>query len=263
MYKSIIVVFFLSVIVACSDILYDELLSSPSSYPHDSPPKNSLSVATWNIHGGHTWFGTSNVNNIKREFSNSLSKEDIVFLQEVPQSELLDELAEKYGYHKSGTRNAILSKYPILASEVIVINPGTGRTATWADIEYTDKIAIRIYSIHLSYKIKRWLYIPVTRGAELKRLIDHAYSFEGPVILAGDFNTTDLIGSKLDKRPVFQKAYQAGFKNAFLERQCNTHLILGRIDWVFYKGMSAWFSGCGIYAGSDHRHMNGTFFNIN
>jgi len=264
MNKRTLIVFFLTVFVACSMMLSYELFSlpAPAVAPDSSPPGNSLTVAIWNIHDGNTWYGTNNINNINRELENKISKQDIVFLQEVPHGEFLDNAAKSSGYHKSGKRNAILSKYPILNSDRVVIN-AAGRAASWADIEYTNKTIIRVYSIHLSYKANGWLYIPEIRGAEFERLIDHAGTFDGPIIIAGDFNTADIIGSNLDKRPVFQAAYRANFMNAFHEQHCNTHMILGRIDWIFYKGMSVWLSGCGIYSGSDHRWMHATFSIIN
>ena len=260
MYKLIIIVFFLAVFVVWLISPPYESVSMAFPVPNDSPPGSSLSVAVWNIHGGHTWYGESNIKNIQKEFANSLGKQDIVFLQEVPHNKLLDELANNNGFHKTGNRNAILSKYPIRNSGVIIINPETGRTASWADVEYINKTVIRIYSIHLSYKINEWSHMHEIRGAEIQRIIKHAHTFEGPIILAGDLNTIDPVARELDKRPVFQEAYRAGFKNAFYEQHCNTHMILGRIDWVLYKGMSPWQAGCGIYAGSDHRWMHETFF---
>ena len=261
MYKKIIILILIAVPAVFLIKLSHEVLSASYPVPEGSPPGNALTVASWNMHGGNTWYGTSNIDNINREFAKSLGKQDIVFLQEAVQGGLLDDLAKKYGYYKSGNRNTILSKYPILRSGVVAIDSRGARDASWSEVEYNNTI-IRIYSIHLSYKVDNWFYIPEVRGAELKTLIDHAGSFGGPIIIAGDFNTVNLVGSKLDDRPVFQEAYRAGFKNAFKEQDCNTQMILGRVDWVFYKGMSAWFSGCGNFSGSDHRWMQETFIDV-
>jgi len=262
MYKKIIILILLAVPAAYAIKMSHEILSVSYPVPEGSPPGNALTVAVWNIHGGNTWYGASNIDNIKREFANSLGKKDVVFLQEALYGEPLDNLAKQYGYYKSGNRNAILSKYPILRAGEVTIDSIGARKASWGEIEYKNNTIIRIYSIHLSYKQNDWFYIPEIRGAEFKGLIDHAGSFDGPIIIAGDFNTVDVVGSKLDSRPVFQEAYRAGFKNAFNEQDCNTQMILGRVDWVFYKGMSAWFSGCGNFSGSDHRWMQETFIDI-
>ena len=224
-----------------------------------------IGVGTWNIVDGKTFlFRKDNTKRIYKQLDEeALGQSDILCLQEsynLEEHHKLKALASRYGYHFfDGGADDILSKWPIIEGGQALVNPKTGRRATWANIEHPELGVIRVYSIHLSYKVHRWPIIPIIRGQEAARLIKHAEKFKGPVIFAGDFNTFHFDSHNVERTQVMRFIKGAGFTNSFRDLNCFTHPP-GRVDWIFHNAGQTLFSTCGKWAGSDHRWMFSQIF---
>ena len=100
---------------------------------------------------------------------------------------------------------AMFSKYPIVNKGYIDF-PDSRNQAIYADIKFNGKI-VRVYNIHLeSFKLRprnsdlnlsgifkltnRVEKVQIMQEEQAKIIIEHANSFKGKVIFAGDFNAT-------------------------------------------------------------------------
>jgi len=251
-----IICFFLALILWLSILIINPVqrLSYTSGLqPSQHMNKQSIMVATWNIYNQNSVFGGDNNARINQEFAQtSLGNSDFIVLQEVVDVENMRKIAEQHGFNLYGDDNAILSKKTILASGTTRVNKS--RTAFWADIQITPETTLRLYSIHLSYKKVGYSpYIEELRGKEIAMLLKHANQFNGPVIIAGDFNTISLFNFDFENAPVFSNLQQANYQANRDLGECNTHIPMGEQDWIFTRGMQSTRFMCGNYANSDHR----------
>ncbi len=213
---------------------------------------NTIVVSSWNIQNGEDF--SQIIDEIK---ATKLKNSDLFVIQEIQTNQSINQaqvLAKMFGYFfVFKGRDAILSKFPIQKSGAIVINKSPKREAVWADVDVGGENYIRIYGLHLSYKVDISPFIQEIRGDEISVVIEHSKSFDGPVIVAGDLNTIgDMFwGEESEPAIVFLK--DAGFNDAFEGEDFSTHLIFGRLDWIFSKGFDVEKSVVGNFSVSDHR----------
>jgi endonuclease/exonuclease/phosphatase family metal-dependent hydrolase len=154
-----------------------------------------VTVATWNIHssiGTDGRFAPERIGEVIREMN-----ADIVGLQEVPLGgedwpDVLHFLRETTGYHgvegpthcnpRRRFGNAVLSRYPIIASRSIDLSFGRcePRGALDADIDCHGH-PLRIIATHLGLR-------PGERRAQIKTLLEVFGTNQMPMILMGDIN---------------------------------------------------------------------------
>ncbi len=207
-----------------------------------------FSVASWNIHKG------KRLERVEKELkSPPLANASLIALQEV----LTGQLAEVS--HAAG-RDAIISQWELKDQGYVLVNPDTGRVAAWADAISSKGTKVRIYSLHLSYKIGRNPFVPHIRAAEMRAVLNHAETVEGPVIVAGDFNTVGWFVCCNRNAPLLHLLNQRGYTDALAasDVDCNTQHIVGTVDWIFVKGLKPVSATCGNYAGSDHKWIEAT-----
>ncbi|NQE50695.1 endonuclease/exonuclease/phosphatase family protein [Herbaspirillum rubrisubalbicans] len=163
-----------------------------------------LKVATYNIHGARGTDGLFSPGRIARVLQEIDA--DILALQEVPlggasQVDVLALLREATGLFavegptlQSPTRrygNAVLSRYPVLATQNIDLSFGSRepRGALDADIDCHGHM-LRVIATHLGLK-------PAERRAQIKRLLQAFDTDQAPVILMGDVNEWFMWGRAL------------------------------------------------------------------
>jgi endonuclease/exonuclease/phosphatase (EEP) superfamily protein YafD len=137
---------------------------------------------------------------------------DIVFIQEflLSKSEDFNEYPYRFVAHrisKNKTLLTVFSKFPIVNKDYIDF-PNTLNNAIFVDIEYDGEV-IRIYNLHLqsfgiemnSDKLNSNRYgniiskISKARKMQFEQsqmILNHIKSFDGKVIIAGDFNSTQF-----------------------------------------------------------------------
>lgn len=223
--------------------------------------KSRIDLVTWNIFKGN------NKNRIEQTLKKGHPRNaNILLFQEVTSAEAsassavsitAKEIAGWFGYdHYSHANNAIVSDFDIDDYGYITIDNETGRTAIYADIEYDSSDSIRLYSVHLAFKKGNMnIFDTGMRRDEMESLLNHADSFNGPIIIAGDMN------SVVNRRSYYledaiklieQRAYIDAFKDI---GHFVTHPLLGRIDWVFFRDLTLMRARIGDYDGSDHRWL--------
>ena len=211
-----------------------------------------ITVGTWNIHKG------KKLKQVMEEIEmTSLKDSDVLNLQEIMIKQGQgEEVAKRFGYQfVSKGSNAIFTRFPIIASGHVVVNPETGRSAVWADLSTHRGTIVRVYCPHLSYKVKVSPFIPEIRGQETRRILEHAADFNGSVIVAGDLNTVGFfVGGHEDEETIILLK-NAGYKDTLERVATRTHQLVGRIDWIFAKGLQTLWAVKGEYTGSDHRWM--------
>lgn len=217
-----------------------------------------LSVVSWNIHKGHNWEVVA-----RAMHSSPLAEADVVALQEVlthEEGRQGQRLARIFGGRAIVVgRDVILSRLPVADFGEVRVNPATGRRAAWADLRVAPGKKVRVYSVHLSYKVKKSPFIPELRKEEMTRLLNHASGFPGPVVIAGDYNTVGWIICCQESAPLLSMLEENGFSDATAGSPGRTQLWTGKVDWIFAKGLSAVSSRLGRYAGSDHRWLLSVF----
>jgi endonuclease/exonuclease/phosphatase family metal-dependent hydrolase len=217
----------------------------------ESTITDALDVVTLNLwHDKQDWPGRQDL--IVRELEQR--KPDVILLQEVLQDPGLvnqaESLAGRLGYqyrfysvdpegqaHRYG--NAILTRHPIRASEVVKLQPlDDYRVAGWARIDI-DGRPLNIYVTHLHYKLEGGA-IRTRQIADLLAFIERTGD-QGPSIVGGDFNTGDGTPELAALSPRFSSAYRAAHPDQEVDAPAHTTLNphMGhppqRIDHVFFQ----------------------------
>lgn len=212
-----------------------------------------IRVTAWNM-GDLTETATDKASHALQRFSDQA---DILALQECPApSELAAPLAWNGVYEYS---NAILSRWPITSSGLVPANPTWPRDLPWADIQPPSGPAIRIYSVHLTFRQGGTPFLAAAREIETRRILTHARSFDGAVIIAGDFNSIGWILGGQASEPAIQLLQLSNYNDALATVGGRTHAFLGRLDWIFARGLISSEPIVGGYAGSDHRWISASF----
>ncbi len=159
-------------------------------------PADSVRVVSWNIQYGENFeqaLGEINANP-------DLASADIILLQEMGPDgtrHIAEELgmyhiyggAAVHPHHKKLFGNAVLSRWPIIDDQVLILPhetllTGHRRIAVSADIDLGG-MTVRAISIHTATVVMD----QEKRIDQAKAARDSLGGFEGPVIIGGDFNT--------------------------------------------------------------------------
>lgn len=197
----------------------------------------------------------------------NLGKADIVCFQEIkeingtPQAQYIAEQLG-YPYYFQPGSNAIISKYPIIATGEVQLQPDSGRASPFADININGKV-VRVHGPHLSFKKGKNFFISKYRGKQMRSILNHVNQFDGPSIIAGDINTVGRLwfgGHKREK--AIKYAFKAGFVDALedvLKWPRHSTQWIGKIDWILSRDLKVGEGERGRYAGSDHRWIMSEF----
>lgn len=207
----------------------------------------SIKILSHNV-GWHTTQSPTLVKLINQQ------QPDIIFLQEIVRKHTtaFTSLKTDYPYQIDTPPVGILSKYPILSSEILHLgnHPETQQRAT---IKFNQQ-EIVIYNMQATgpwlkrSKILPFLKIPVYKYAqrfpEIQDLVERIQKETLPVIVGGDFNMTDETQDYYTVQKVLQDAFlKAGFgfgftwPHGFLAKRFNLKLNypVCRIDYIWYS----------------------------
>jgi vancomycin resistance protein VanJ len=198
------------------------------------------------------WYATQSptlVKLIERE------QPDIIFLQEIVRKHTLKAfrmLKAEYPYQIGTPPVGILSKYPILSSEILHL-ANHRETQQRAIMKFQER-EIVIYNMQATgpwfrvYKLLKFIKIPVykydKREPEIQDLVERIQRETLPVIVAGDFNMTDETQDYYRVQQVLQDAFlKAGWgfgftwPNGFYSRRVNIKLSypVCRIDYIWHS----------------------------
>lgn len=184
----------------------------------------------------------------------TLAGADILLLQEMDAAGtdyIARALGQNYVYYPGSVQhgrdfgNAVLSRWPLRDDEKIILphaNPTDGRIriAVAATVQ-TPLGDVRAYSVHLETP---WLG-PRARLEQAEAVLLHARTWDGAIVIAGDFNTGDpgALDSTVD-------LYEA---NDFVWGSRGAGDSLGTLDLTFIRGFAALESGAASTMASDHR----------
>ena len=226
--------------------LHVKYFSPESTSLTDSHP--SLKILSHNV-GWYTTKSPTLVKLIEGE------QPDIVFLQETVRphrKRVFNVLKTDYPYQINTPPVGILSKYPILSSEILHLanHPETQQRA----IVNFNQQEIVIYNMQATgpwvefYKILSFIKIPVykykQRFPEIQDLVERIQQETLPVIVAGDFNMTDESQDYYSVQKVLQDAFlKSGFgfgftwPHGFFTKKFNLKLNypVCRIDYIWYS----------------------------
>ncbi|MEG3934965.1 MULTISPECIES: endonuclease/exonuclease/phosphatase family protein [unclassified Microcoleus] len=186
-------------------------------------------------------------------------KPDIIFLQEIVSKHTeraFTWLKADYPYQIGTPPVGILSKYPIVSSEILHL-AGHRETQQRAIIKFNEQEVV-IYNMQATgpwfkrYRIGRFLQIPVytygKRAPEIQDLVQRVERETLPVIVAGDFNMTDETQDYDSVQKVLQDAFRKsgfgfgftwphGWELKFLVKRSNWRLNypVCRIDYIWYS----------------------------
>jgi endonuclease/exonuclease/phosphatase family metal-dependent hydrolase len=177
--------------------------AGPTTSPDLDPA--SLTVVTYNVRFA---FHAEEAAELLAEHP-ELRRADVVALQEMNATAaalIAERLGMSWVYYPSARHpraggdfgNAVLSRWPIVADRKVLlpglsIPRGMARTASMAEME-TPLGRIRVYSVHAETPVA---LLPAARERQVRALCDDTRDFDGPVIVAGDFNARDLPGQIL------------------------------------------------------------------
>lgn len=212
--------------------------------------EDQATIGVWNLNRG-------DYDRILSEIGDArLDEADFLVLQETigrKPGNLAQRLAEELGYYNvQHSFNAILSKTPPVARGALLVNSQRERHLPWADYRLGEGM-VRIYCVHLTFRTRFSPLIPQTRAQEVRRLLEHAESFAGPIVIAGDFNSLGNLSGNEEEAQILLK--RRGFIDALVDQPGATHDIFGRLDWIFVRGLPVESATRGNYAGSDHRWL--------
>ena len=169
------------------------------------PPVTSITVATYNIrHGEDVDLDWSKLAEIILQ-----SGADIIGLQEVDMGtrrvqgmDTMAGLAEATGYpyyffapamdYDNGQYGtAILSRYPIASAKKVQLNSGSYEPRAFGAVTVTleDNSSLLFLNTHLSYED---VFVQSTQFTQIIKWINRNEATKMPVILTGDFNTSDF-----------------------------------------------------------------------
>jgi endonuclease/exonuclease/phosphatase family metal-dependent hydrolase len=188
---------------------------------------------------------------------------DLIVLEEIHRREDRDErcsgacvVAKELGFYAAyapaldeadGTDGvAIVSRAPILSTEVIElpyfdVHINSGRRVAIAATILVDGAPATVYAVHLDVKL------PVRdRRKQMMPVIEHAKRQTGPVIIAGDFNTTPftwighvvpvLTTTQDDRLEELMRAH--GFATPVKDSGATSRFFAMKLDAIYTRGFS-------------------------
>lgn len=199
-----------------------------------------------------------------------LERADVLSLQEVRrESEVAERLAERLGMSAAvaGTGSgegentdgvALLSRYPLRDPTVIPLPRNDLRIRTRCRVALAATVrGVRVVGLHLDTRVNS-----ESRLEQVEPVLQAAADFDGPAVLAGDFNTNSFWWIdhvipvpfvKDQAEALFDHVTARGFRSPFSPGGRATNDFLGlQLDWVFLSGLEASDSGVEPLGFSDH-----------
>ncbi|MFQ5942910.1 MAG: endonuclease/exonuclease/phosphatase family protein [Anaerolineales bacterium] len=242
------------------------ILYGPSYLPRwafkDIEP--SFTVMSYNV-----WGGNQEYDRIVSAITEMAP--DVVGLQELTDliaSEIQDDLANDYPYRAIDGGQAVFSRYPIIGRKVLTIGDerapipvqhivldvnGRQIGIVNAHPHSPQLMASRLFGLRLGYPsglTNQW------RDLETRELMSAIEPMDGPLVVLGDFNLTDLQSVYRDMTEVLVDAHkEAGFGLGFTRTPLRgVGPATWRIDFVFHTpDLVALETDVGAFGGSDHR----------
>lgn len=196
---------------------------------------------------------------------------DVVGLQEITDriaDEIQSDLADRYPYHTIDSGQAVFSRFPIVDREILLIGDerapipvqhlvldvnGRQIGLVNAHPHSPQLMSSRVLGLRLGYPsglMTRW------RDLELREMMSAVETMEGPLVVLGDFNLTDLQAVYGEITQVLLDAHKEAGYGLGLTRTPVRGIgpATWRIDFVFYTPeLTALSTRTGDFAGSDHR----------
>jgi vancomycin resistance protein VanJ len=242
----------------------------PAPKPAPAPSDHALRVISYNI-----WNRNPQLDS---DIDWMLEQDaDVLVLVEAVQHHLptLSRLALYYPYYRRVDSNIMIaSRYPMLSSEIIVLekktSPLNGRIGLRTVLD-VDGQSVTVYGVHLSVPrplvtaYPRWMvnktlylvqnYDETRRNAQIAVLLNHLQQETNPVIIAGDFNmshTSTIYESFVEAGLVdTHAAAGAGFGLSWSLRPSLPPVL--RIDYVWHSdSLRTVTARIGERQGSDH-----------
>ena len=234
----------------------------PRSVPEHTEP--SFTVMSYNV-----WAGNQKYEDIVDAIDELTP--DVVGLQEITDLitiEIQDDLADRYPYRAIDGGQAVFSRYPIVDREVLLIGDERAPiTVQHIDLDVNGRqigvinahphspqlISSRLLGLRLGYPsglASRW------RDLEVRELMEAVQMMDGPLVVLGDFNLTDLQAVYDEMTQTLRDAHaDAGYGLGFTRTPWRgTGPPTWRIDFVFYTPeLVALSTEHGDFGGSDHR----------
>jgi endonuclease/exonuclease/phosphatase family metal-dependent hydrolase len=216
----------------------------------------SIKILTFNIHKGFNW-SNSEITIQRLKKSLELIHPDIVFLQEVVGENkkheekfenwisnqfeyLAKDLWSDFAYSNHAIYdhrhhgNVILSKYPIISSEVhdISLNKYEQRSILFSKIKIGEKI-VHAFCVHLNLLHRD----RILQYKNIKKFIETKSKPENPILLSGDFNDWNQKASKnLLALEGLHDAHKA--KHGFYARTFPAMFPLMKLDRIYTRGLN-------------------------
>lgn len=211
------------------------------------PAETPVRIASWNLNSLRG--GAASQTGLR----DLAATHDVIALQELP-GDSRPGFATRIGlpasWHAFGfASNAVAGRYPIRRSGVTEVSVNPPRHLPWVEME-TPQGPLVVYSIHLTYRLTWHPFLEQQRAYETRLLLRDALAFDAPVVLAGDFNSLGWVVGGHEELSV-RTLRTAGFQP--LVSPGGTHRLLGKLDWIFAKGLRGRADEMGTYQGSDHR----------
>ena len=154
-------------------------------------------------------------------------------------------------HHGKDFGNAVLSRWPIVDDEKLILphrNPSNGRIriAVRATLEAPFEL-VTAYSVHSDTP---WLG-PAARLDQAEAVADDAARFEWPVVVGGDFNTSDP--GSVERTVELFESREFTWATARVPATAESLLGASSIDHVFVKSLSVTGAGTVPSDASDHQ----------
>ncbi len=231
------------------------------------PAGTALRVVSLNMHGAGDW----GVVQRELEASPQLADADVFLLQEVKEDgrELLEEASEAIGFHylfapAQEWGLAILSRFP-LTSERAELLPQNNllyqsrcRIALSA-IATSDFGILNLFNVHLDVRINASRCV-----RQVRPVMEAARQAEGLSLIAGDFNTANLLWIRSlvpipflgrHTRALGNAMKESGFTTPFRDTGATFDFPPLKLDWIFLKGLHALDQGLVDLDFTDHKAL--------
>ena len=153
---------------------------------------------------------------------------------------------------------ALLSRYPLRDAEAIPLPRNELGVRTRCRVALAATVAgVRAIGLHLDTRVNAQ-----RRLEQVRPILEAAAGFDGPVALAGDFNTNGfwwiehLIPVPFvndQAQALYDRLTAAGYRSPFSPGGQATNDFLGlQLDWVFLRGLEAGNSGVEPLGFTDH-----------
>ncbi len=227
----------------------------------------ALRVVSLNMHGASDW----EVVHSELEASPELAEADVFLLQELKEDgpRLLEEASEAIGFHylfapAQDWGLAILSRFP-LTSERVELLPQNNlghrsrcRIAL-AAIATSDSGTLKLFNVHLDTRINA-----SRRVRQVRPVMEAGRKAEGPSLIAGDFNTANMLWIRSsvpipfggrDTRALRNAMKEMGFTTPFRDTGATFDFPPLKLDWIFLKGLRALERGLVDLDFTDHKAL--------